>query len=116
MSTSTAPRQPQAALRRANKYRVAAAKFKKEVREYPMAEGCAAVADLLENPEVPQTLGHMRISAILAAPNRMGRDRATRTLRHAGITPARDEARLDRLTAGERLRLAGAMRERAKAA
>lgn len=111
MSTTTIP-QHQAARDKANRYRIAAAEFKAEAREYPMAEGCAIVADLLE-AEVPEALGHMRLVTVVGSPCWMGKVRALRLLVHAGISPGRTEARLDKLTQGERLRVAGALRAKA---
>ncbi|MGH2954667.1 MAG: hypothetical protein ACRD2Z_03205 [Thermoanaerobaculia bacterium] len=112
MSTTTKP-QHLVALERANEIRLAGARWRREVREYPKAEGQAMLAEALERNDIPDCLARMDLGWFLTAPQRLGPARAARLALGAGVR--RSKCRVRDLTLRQRSVLAARLRgERAE--
>lgn len=97
------------AMARANEVRAAVAAFKREIAPLTMAEGCAKVAEFLDDPREP--LDAIRAFPLLASIKRIRDSKAYSLLDAAGIRNA--DKRVRDLTPRQRYTLAAHLRMKA---
>lgn len=97
------------ALAKANQYRFALAKKRREIAAMPMAEGCEELAELIEHTDCPMMLSG-QVSHWLMAPNRAGVQKASQAMACLNIRKA--DRRLRDLSPRQRQQLAEIVRYR----
>lgn len=95
------------ALAKANQYRFAVSRKKREIGEMPMHEGCQELADLIEHTDCPMMLSG-RVQDWLMAPNKIGIQKSSRAMAHLRIRKA--DRRLRDLSPRQREELAELVR------
>lgn len=100
--------QPLTALKLANEVRSAGAKFAREVRELPRIEGRWVLADVLEQRDIPQGIGAIRLDRFITAANRTGTEALEDIYAKAEIQ--RNNPLVRDLTLNERSRLVEVLR------
>lgn len=105
---TTAMPQNMQALAKANERRLGGARFRREVGELDSVEGLKRLAEALDE-DMSEALGSLTLEGFLSAAHRMGRHRAERFARAAGLI-RRSNTRMRDLTQRERWALAATLR------
>ena len=97
------------ALAKANEYRFAVSRRKREINTLSMAEGCEELANLIEHTDCPMMLSG-RVSDWLMTPNKVGVRKASQAMACLNIRKA--DRRLRDLSPRQRQELAEIVRHR----